>query len=207
MRADSFAQEFRPAPSGGWLWLLGLTLMCVLPLGMLLLPGAVEPGEEWAIWMTLGIMAPLVGFFVLTFLSLPRMRYEVGADALHIRCGPFLHYTLAYAEITEVRTATLTPSLLSSMRLPGLALWGVPYVREGTIYMCATRMSRDLLLIRAGKRRYGITPDNEMAFVHALLPKLPKVADGRFGEDGLHYSAGPGLPERSAPKRWRRSDD
>lgn len=190
MQADPFAQEFKPAPSAGWVWLLGLTLLCVLPSASVFMPGAVESDEVVAIWVTLGIMVPLVGFFVVTLLSLPSMRYEIGAEALHIRCGPFLHYAVPYAEITEVRTATLTPALWSSMRLPGLTLWGVPYVREGTIHMCATRMSRDLLLIRAGKLRYGITPDNELAFVHALLPKLPRTATTSPRADGIHYSAG-----------------
>ncbi|MRS11916.1 MAG: hypothetical protein EG823_02440 [Actinobacteria bacterium] len=190
---DPFAQEFKPAPSGGWLWLLALILLCVFPSSTVFIPGAVEPGEEIAVWIMLGVMVPLVGFLVVTLLSLPMMRYEVGTEMLHIRCGPFLHYAIPYTEMTEIRRQTLTPSLWSSMRLPGLTLWGVPYVREGTIYMCATRMSRDLLLIRAGKRRYGITPENELAFVHALLSRLPRESSPD-PTDGSYYSAAPATP-------------
>jgi hypothetical protein len=100
------------------------------------------------------------------------MRYELADDALVVSCGPLLRYRVPYAEITDVRRADLTPSLWSSMRLPGLALWGVRYADVGNIHMCATRMAKGILLITAGKRRYGITPADEVHFTVALSTRL-----------------------------------
>lgn len=177
---------FRPARSFGWLWLLSLTALTLLPLFMLLRPGAVPEGEEAAIWINVAILAPLATFFVLTAISLPRMRYTLEPDALVLAMPPLLRYRIPYTRITDVRTVTLTPSLWSSMRLPGLALWKVPYPDLGSAYMCATRMSRDILLITADGRRYGITPAEEAALVAALMSKLPAAppAASGFAERG-----------------------
>lgn len=164
---------FRPARSAGWLWLLVLLVLVLLPLVFLLQPGAVPEDERVAIWINLAIMVPLATFFLLTLVSLPRMRYELAEDALELSMRPLLRYRVPYAEITDVRTVTLTPSLWSSTRMPGLALWKVPFADIGSAFMVATRMSRDILLITAGSRRYGITPADEPAFLAALMPKLP----------------------------------
>lgn len=165
---------FRPARSYGWAWLLALLILVSLPVIALFRPGAVPAGEEAAIWINVGILVPLSIFFLLTLVSLPKMQYELAEDALVLSMSPLLKYRIPYSEIADVRTLTLTPSLWSSMRMPGLALWGVPYADAGKCYMCATRMARDVLLISAGDRRYGITPADESAFLAALTAKLSK---------------------------------
>lgn len=174
--SDNPAAVFRPARSLGWLSLAALTALTVFPMMMLLQPGAVPEGEEAGIWISLAVIAPLVMFFGLTLIAFPRMRYELTSDALVLAMPPLLRYRIPFAEITDVRTVTLTPSLWSSMRMPGLALWKVPYPGIGSAYMCATRMSRDILLVTAGDRRYGLTPADEPAFMAALMPKLPAPA-------------------------------
>lgn len=172
MRVSDNPRVFRPARSFGWVWLLALTALTLLPMFMLLRPGIVPEGEEAAIWINVAILAPLAVFFLLTTLSLPRMRYTLEPDALVLAMPPLLRFRIPYADISDVRTVTLTPSLWSSMRLPGVALWKVPYPDIRSAYMCATRMSRDILLITVGERRYGITPADEPAFVAALMSGL-----------------------------------
>jgi len=176
VQTDPLALTFKPAPSAGWAWLAGLVVLLALPLGWLFTPGVFEGEEAIGAWISIGVTLPLLVFFIATLASLPSMRYELGQRELVLRCGPLLTYRIPYEDITDVRRVTLTPSLWSSMRFPGLALWGVPYAEGGTVYMCATRMSRDLLLVTTAKRRYGLTPADEPQFVLALTPRLPKTA-------------------------------
>jgi Bacterial PH domain len=49
----------------------------------------------------------------------------------------------------------------------------VLYADVGQVRMCAKRMARDILLVTAGGRRYGLTPADEAAFMAALSPMLP----------------------------------
>ncbi len=167
------AERFAPSRSFGWLWLLALTALCALPLLMLLQPGIADE-DPVAVPFVLGITLPLVAFLLAALVSLPAMRYELTPDELVISCGPLLRYRLPYAEITDVRRANLLPSLWSSMRMPGLALWKVPYAQEGTIRMCATRMANGILLINTTSGRYGITPAEEARFAAALVARLPR---------------------------------
>jgi hypothetical protein len=175
---DPSADVFEPARSFGWVWLLALLAMVVAPLGMLFIPGAFEGEDAVGAWITIAVLLPLDIYVLVVLLSLPRMRYELGIDALVLRCGPFFKYRIPYAEITDVRRTTLTPTLWSSMRMPGLALGGVPYADVGTVRMCAKRMARDILLIGAGGKLYGITPAEEERFVRTLTPKLPVRSAG-----------------------------
>lgn len=140
-------------------------------------PDLVPPGERVAVWIGLAIIVPLLAYVLVTLASLPSMRYDLTVDELVLSCGPLVRYRIPYAGITDVRRATLTPTLWSSMRMPGLALGGVPYADLGTVRMCAKRMSRDITLVTAGKRRYGLTPADEAGFVAALMPLLPRAVE------------------------------
>lgn len=169
-------ESFKPARSFGWAWLLALLALVLLPMLFLLQPEVIATDAAPAFWINIAIVGPLAVFFLLTLFSLPRMRYDLTAEEVVLSCGPLLTYRIPYRDITDIRTATVTPSLWSSMRLPGLALWKVPYADAGTMYMCATRMARDILVITAGDRRYGITPADEASFLRSLVPHLPKAA-------------------------------
>lgn len=173
--------SFKPSRSYGWLWLLGLTALVAGSAVPLFLPGVVPPEERVVVWITLAIMAPLIVFLLITLVSLPAMRYDLTTDELVLSCGPLYRYRVPYAQITDVRRTTLTPTLWSSMRMPGLAIGGVLYADTGTVKMCATRMSRDILLVTAGKRRFGITPADEAAFMATLTPLLPRTAAAAQG--------------------------
>ena len=170
--ADVTLTRFRAAPSFGWLWIVIMIVFCGAPALTLLNPAVMAEEGAQAVWITLGILVPLEAFFLLTLVSLPFMRYEITDNALVLRCGFLLRYRLPYRMISDVRRTTMLPSLWSSMRFPGLALWSVPYPEMGKVFMCAKRMSRDILLITVGSKRYGITPADEQAFMAALLPML-----------------------------------
>lgn len=172
--ADAAIAEFRAARSFGWLWLLAMAVLVLAPLFFVLTP-AMRAEDPTGAWVALAVSIPLGAFFLLTMACLPFMRYQLTGSGLVLRCGFLLRYRLPYRMISDVRRATLIPTLWSSMRFPGLALWGVPYPEVGTVYMCAKRMSRDILVITVGKRRYGITPADEQGFLDALLPMLPNA--------------------------------
>lgn len=169
---DEYADVFAPARSVGWLSLVALLALLVAPTAIAVAEGGFEGEDEAAIWVVAAVIVPLALFFLITLVSLPRMRYELGADALVLRCGPFLTYRIPYSDIIDITRRNLTPSLWSSMRLPGLALWGVPYVGEGTIYMCATRMAKDIIVIGTPGRRYGCTPADAEWFLQALSARM-----------------------------------
>lgn len=164
---------FKPARSYGWVWLLAILLLVAASVLPVFLLGDIPPDERIAIWITIAIMVPLIAFLLVTLASIPAMRYDLTNDELLLSCGPLYRYRVPYAEVIDVRRTTLTPTLWSSMRMPGLALGGVMYADIGTVKMCATRMSRDILLVTAGKRRYGLTPADEAGFMATLAPLLP----------------------------------
>jgi hypothetical protein len=66
----------------------------------------------------------------------------------------------------------LAISPLSSVRMPGLALFSVFYSDEGVVKMCATSAATRILLIRTRNSTYGITPADEELFVNALMKKM-----------------------------------
>lgn len=171
--AGTLISRFKPTPSFGWAWLLGLTLVVALSAVPLLQPELVPEDERVALWITLAIMAPLLGYLLVTLASIPVMRYDLTTEELVLSCGPLVRYRIPYASIEDVRRTTLTPTLWSSMRMPGLALGTVLYADVGKVRMCAKRMARDVLLVTAGGRRYGLTPADEAAFMAALSPMLP----------------------------------
>ena len=181
---------FRPARSYGWAWLAGLTVLVAVSALPLVMPEAIPPEERGALWIGLAIMVPLLAYLLITLASLPAMRYDLTTDELVLSCGSLYRYRVPYAQITDVRRTTLTPTLWSSMRMPGLAIGGVPYADTGTVKMCATRMSRDILLVTAGKHHYGLTPTDEAAFMAALMPLLPKTAQVGGSAPGFGTATG-----------------
>ena len=173
--SDAALSSFRPARSFGWAWLMAITVLILAPMAPILAePGVFSGDEAVGAWIAIAVIAPIVAFMVLALVSLPQMRYDLERDALVISCGRTLRYRIPFTEIADVRRTDLTPSLWSSMRMPGLALWTVPYADIGRVRMCATRMAKGILLIEAGGVRYGITPADEQAFVTALMMMLPK---------------------------------
>jgi len=192
--SEPVLSSFRPARSFGWAWLVGpLLFILVSLLPALTQPGMLSGEEAVGAWLAIGITVPLVVLVLVVLVALPLMRYDLEREALVVSCGPILRYRIPYAAITDVRRTDLTPSLWSSMRFPGLAMWTVQYADIGTVRMCATRMAKGILLIEADGRRYGITPADEKPFADALMMMLPNP--GRPDAAGTPGHGGPRTPD------------
>jgi hypothetical protein len=159
---------FEPRKSRGWLSLLLLALIvlvCTLPVVFAAVAGEVS----WWVGFLMGCMALGLGvpFLALAF-WFPTMRYELDAEALTLRYGPALTYRIPLDEVHAIERRDLSLSLWSSVRLPGLALFAVPYRGMGQVKMCATAATKDILLIETAEGMYGITPADEGGLVAAL---------------------------------------
>ena len=167
---DLTTESFRPKSSWGWVWLVGTALLLLLAVGLT----AQAAGEEevpilvWAVNLAIFLIA--IWMIGLTA-SLPLMRYDLTMDSLVISCGPMLRYTVPYRSIIEVARRDLSPTLWSSMRFPGLALYKVGYV-EGVHFMCSTRAAKGVLVIETSSSAYGLSPAEEERFVAALTSRL-----------------------------------
>lgn len=120
------------------------------------------------------IFAPFILLSALTALWLPGMRYELGEKELVLRCGYF-RWRIQLRDIQEVSKQDLALNPISSFRGPGYALFKVPYADAGVVTMCSTRSLRDIILIRTGKRKYGITPREEAEFLRDLTRRLEQA--------------------------------
>ena len=159
---------FEPRPSRGWLSLLLLALallLCSLPAVV----GAATGAVPWPVGLLSGGIGIGLGvpFLALT-LWFPTMRYELDADALTLRYGPVLAYRIRLNQVQSVERRNLRLSLWSSVRLPGVALFSVPYRGLGQVKMCASAAAKDILLIDTPEGRYGITPADELGLLAAL---------------------------------------
>lgn len=112
------------------------------------------------------LLAAIIGLFFIAIL--PTMRYTVTDKVLTLRCGPF-RWIIKLEEIDEItRTSLKYHPTSTGWKLPGYALFAVYYADRGNVTMCATRMYRDVLLIRVGSRHYGITPVNIDSFIGSI---------------------------------------
>lgn len=170
--------SFRPKPSLGWLWVLAMTLLMTVPLPIAFTVDPPKPDEVLIVWLSMIPLFGLAVWFLAVVVLFGRMRYELGIDALHISYGPLLRYAVPYASITGIEVQNLRFSAWSSFRFPGLALWKVPYAGAGQIRMCSTRSHRGVLVITAGKNRYGISPAEEDRFVHSLRAAVERASQG-----------------------------
>jgi hypothetical protein len=163
---------FKPSPSHGYLWLIACALAVLAPTIAIVLPGT-----EGLTLITLIplILSVVIGLpFLLLAAFFPTMRYELDADALILRYGPVLRYRITYDQIQGIQRRDLSVPVWSSLRLPGLALFVVPYNDVGPVRMCATRAATDVLLIRTSGATYGLTPADERGFLDALMSRLPR---------------------------------
>jgi hypothetical protein len=160
---------FAPSPSLGWLALLLVGLL-------VLIPGIV--GALASLRLGIFALVPLLPSLILGIplllivIWLPTMRYELDRTTLTLRCGPLLTYRIPLAEIESVQRRNLEVSVWASLRVPGLALFTVPYADVGKVKMCATRAAERILLIRTKRDQYGVTPVDEEAFLAALHSRL-----------------------------------
>lgn len=163
-------KTYRAAPSYGWLWLVGIALLVIVPT----LPAILAVRQAPVVLITV-ILGLIIGVpFLVLALWFPTIRYELGPAQLVLRYGPF-HYAVRLSDIQEVTKRDLAFSVWSSMRLPGFAMWTVDYADEGNVFMCSTRALRDIIYIVTPRRKYGITPADEEEFLQDLTHRLKGV--------------------------------
>lgn len=160
---------FRPSRSLGWINLVALGLLLLGDAAFVLLLGiTVRQPAPLPVAVIEVAIAGLGVWFLALAAMFPTMRYEVAEGELRLRYGP-MSWPVRLADITSVRHVDLQWSPWSSMRFPGLALFKVPYGGGmGNVRMCATRSMRNVLLIETPAGKYGVTPEDETAFLAAL---------------------------------------
>ncbi len=169
MMNNSFT--FKPRQSQGWLWLilLGLVILALVIQPLFSVMGDGYGGSLLVPFM-IGI---IIGGGALFLAALfPTIRYELRPTTLALIFGPWTVYQIPYSEIKKVSWQDLSVSIVSSFRLPGFAMWRVPYNDVGMVKMCATSAAKHILLIRTGQDQYGITPADEQRFVSELMARV-----------------------------------
>jgi hypothetical protein len=124
------------------------------------------------------ILAPLFLLFlsldfiiVVAIFVISHMRYELHETELLIVFGPWKE-RVPYGDIVNVSAKDLSLNLISSFRLPGLALFDVLYSDEGTVRMYSTHALKDVVLIETLKKKYGISPKDKEGFLSSLEKHL-----------------------------------
>ena len=160
---------FAPSPSLGWLSLLLVALLVLVP-GILGALASVGLGPFALVPLVPAVILGIPLLFLA--ISAPTMRYELDRTTLTLRCGPFLTYRIPLPEVESMQRRDLEVSLWASLRVPGLALFTVPYADVGKVKMCATRAAERIVLIRTAHDLYGVTPTDEEAFLAAMRSRL-----------------------------------
>jgi len=160
---------FQPRPSYGWAWLI---LMALIIIAVSIAPAAAMGVSSRNAILTLIICTPIALAFLILAFWFPTMRYELEQDQLTLRYGLVLRYQIPLREIRTVRRRTLSLTIWSTVRFPGIALFTVPYADVGNVKMCATAALNDILLIETDKEKYGLTPADEELFVAALRAQM-----------------------------------
>lgn len=167
---------YRPKPSFGWIWSLAIggAILASPWLAVLDAQDEVLPaGDAILIQVLFALLSVIGAWVVLIGVLHGQMRYEFTQDALYLRHGFLLAYRIPYDSVESVERRDLRPTLWSSMRWPGLALYKVPYAGDGQIRMVSTRMKRGVTVIRAGGSLYGVSPAEENLFEAELVSRSP----------------------------------
>ena len=169
---DLKKKVFRPRKSNGMNWAAGVGLLLLL-----LSFGEVSFGQSGSLVKGLNLLiGTVIGglgvYFMLLAVWFTTMRYEFDGQKLTLIYGPVLRYAIDLRQVKNVRCADLTPGMLSVVRLPGLALFGIPFVNAGVVYMCATSVTSAIVLIETGKITYGVTPGDESTFVTEIRQRM-----------------------------------
>jgi hypothetical protein len=140
--------------------------------------------DFWYLFLLDALVALALGWWVLRYaIYFQQMRYELAPDGLHLRYGPLLHYHIPYDSIQQVWIHEFPyPPNVRRVSSPGLQLYGAYYRDMGKVFMCATANRGRVLLIKTDNRTYGITPQDEQAFIDALRTHTGERASYRPAE-------------------------
>ncbi len=117
---------------------------------------------------TVASLLCVAGWVALVLHSLPSMRYELRDDALYLILGPWKS-RIPYNSISDVVRKDLALSVLSSFRMPGVAVFDVMYSDEGMVRMYSMHALKDITLIKTvDGKKYGLSPADPDGFLRAL---------------------------------------
>ena len=165
---------FKPRSSPGWLSLAAVGLLLVvigLSSGLPLL--GTSQAISGLISMTLCLALGVIPLALAAYF--PSMRYEVDATYLTLIYGPVLRYEIPLVEIRGMRRRDLSLSLVSAFRMPGVALFSVPYSDVGPVKMCASAAVKGILLVETDHGLYGLTPEDETGLVQAVRARMERL--------------------------------
>jgi hypothetical protein len=156
---------FKPRPSMGWFSLLLLALI-IIGVGVSAVVRGGTSQVIGAFFILLGI------YFALLAVWWPTMRYELDREALTLVYGQAIKYRILLESIKSMKRVDLPLSLWSSMRLPGVALFTVPYADLGPIKMCSTAALNGIFLVETDHGFYGLTPEEEDHLAAAVQARM-----------------------------------
>lgn len=167
--AEPRTSHYPAAKSLGWLWMILIALAC-FGLAAVSLLGVVQSRSGGgaaivalvaALFVILGICSLVLSGWSAT------VRYELTPEKLSLFCGS-VKYNVPLYQVKSVSKQDLRMTVWSSTRFPGFALGSIPYGGIGDVTMCSTRSLKGIIVIDAGKRKYGVTPADEGAFLAEL---------------------------------------
>ncbi len=127
-----------------------------------------DTGSLIALIIEVVLLIPIL-IAALFFLAIyPTMRYIIENDTLALKCGPF-KWIVSIQNIKSITEKDLKYLPYSEgWKLPGYALFKIRYGDVGAVKMCATALTKRILLIETDSELFGITPDNVDQFISAL---------------------------------------
>lgn len=124
-------------------------------------------GVGLALLGVLGVGGAALFFAVI----LPTMKYVVTDTLVILSCGPF-RWKIQICDIQKVVEKNVGWLPISEgWKLPGYALFKIDCADVGTVRMCATSLTRRIMLIQTADDLWGITPADPEGFVAALHRK------------------------------------
>lgn len=156
---------FRPRSSKVG-WLSGTLLIAILGLSLALIIGSAP--VRGMLWIpTIGISALLC--VALFFLGIyPTMTYVVGQGQLILRCGPFRWEIPARSIRSMVERDLKYMPTSEGWKLPGYTLFRIHYADVGTVRMCATALTKRILVVETDSEWWGVTPADVGSFIAAV---------------------------------------
>jgi hypothetical protein len=164
-RGQAF-EVFKPRKSV-WGWLCSFAIVAVLSI-IIVFTIHKHPRGDHSAWVAFGL---IIAFMIpsMFFLSIfPTMKCAVGDDIIVLSCGPF-KWTILIRSIRSITEKDLEYLPLSEgWKLPGYTLFKIRYGGIGLVRMCATSMTRRILLIETDTDVWGITPTEVDSFIATI---------------------------------------
>lgn len=168
---SGISRIFKPKSSMGWLSLLFLgVILAGIAILVIWKVGWNSPTSL----VILAVFAAAILALITLALFFPAMNYEIRGRTIYLRYGPVLRYEIPINEIRSIRKTDLPLSIMSSFRFPGIALFNIPTSTEGDIKMCSTASVHQILIIETKNDKFGLTPENEEAFITSIQAKMPR---------------------------------